>query len=366
MSPIEREAWLRSCDAEHDNFRAAAQSLITAGDAEWSLRLGTALFRFWEQRDHLTEGRATLTRVLSMPAAVQPTRLRARALYCASVLADIQDDHRSAEMLSREACGIYREFDDTQGIATTTSVMAFQAQRQGRYAEATSLFGETVSLWERQGDVTAVDLATSNMAHAAKADGDFDLARRLLEQVAASSRARGDVRGYAFALNGLGDVAASHGDHQSARRYHHESLTRYREMDDRWGIGRVLTDLAGVDLAAGEFVEADRSLREVIQVFRALGHQRGVARQLESLAWCASCQFRDDAAVRLAGAAAAIRHRIAAPPKRAERTTVERTLLQARARIGDEAYSNAWKEGQAATLDGILAIQTVPDARIRP
>jgi tetratricopeptide (TPR) repeat protein len=358
MSPVEREAWLRCCDAEHDNFRAAVQSLTTTGDVDWALRLGAALFRFWEQRDHLTEGRATLARVLTMPGAAVPTRLRARALYCASVLADIQADLGAAEMLSREARDIYREFDDTQGVATTMTVMAYQAQRQGRYAEATSLFGETVSLWEQLGEVTAVDLATSNMAHAAKAGGDFDLARSLLEQVIASSQARGDARGYAFALNGLGDVAASHGDHGSARRYHHESLARYREIDDRWGIARVLVDLASVDLAAGEHAEADRSLREAIEVFRGLGHQRGVARQLESLSWCASSQRRDEAAVVLASAAAAIRHRIATPPKQSERNVIDRTLAQARARIGEDKYASAWKEGLTATLDQVLALET--------
>ena len=109
MNPAEREAWLRGCDLEHDNFRAAATRLIAAGDVEWALRLGAALFRFWEQRDHLTEGRETLAKMLGMPGATAVPRLRARALYCAAVLADIQADPDAAESLSREACDIYRE-----------------------------------------------------------------------------------------------------------------------------------------------------------------------------------------------------------------------------------------------------------------
>ena len=99
-----------------------------------------------------------------------------------------------------------------RGVAAAMTAMAWQAQRQGRYAEATALFGETVSLWEQLGERTAVDLAKSNMANAAKVEGNFDLARALLEEVAAASQARGDVRGVASALNGLGDVAASQGD----------------------------------------------------------------------------------------------------------------------------------------------------------
>ena len=177
MGPAQREAWLRYCDVEHDNFRAAIRCLITTGDAEWALRLAVALFRFWEQRDHLSEGRETLARVLDMPGAAAATRLRARALYCASVLNDTQGDLARAEALGREACDIYRQFDDLKGVATTMTVIGYQAQRQGRPEEAVSLFGETVSLWEQLGDRTAVDLATSNMATAAKIVGDFDRSR---------------------------------------------------------------------------------------------------------------------------------------------------------------------------------------------
>jgi predicted ATPase len=237
MSPSQREAWLRTCDAEHDNFRAAMRHLIACGDAEWALRLGAALFRFWEQRDHLTEGRETLARVLALPGAAPATRLRARALYGAAVLADVQSDSDAAEALSREACGIYREFGDASGVATTMTVMAFQAQRRGRYADAVSLFGETTTVWKTLGDTTAVNLGKSNMANAARAGGDFALARELLDEVVASSQSRGDVRGVASALNGLGDVAGAMGDHDGARAYHHQSLARYRQVDDRWGAG---------------------------------------------------------------------------------------------------------------------------------
>jgi predicted ATPase/serine/threonine protein kinase len=362
MTPPEREAWLRCCDAEHNNFRVAITSLIAAGNVEWALRLGTALFRFWEQRDHLTEGRESLARVLGMPGAEAPTRLRARALYCASVLSDIQSQLAHAEVLSHEACAIFQHFGDTNQVATTMTAMAWQAHRLGRHAEAMSLLAETVSIWESLGDRTAVDLARSNMASAAKTEGKFDLAWSLLQQVADSSRERGDQRGFASALNGLGDVAAAQGQHDAARRYHHESLERYQEIDDRWGIARVLADLASVDLQAHEYAAADRSLKEAVQAFRALGHQRGVARQLESLARCASCQSRDEDAVRLASAAAAIRHRLGAPAKRAERETIEHTLAQARERLSAAAYASAWKEGLSASLDRLLGLETAPRA----
>jgi hypothetical protein len=123
----------------------------------------------------------------------------------------------------------------------------------------------------------------------------------------------------------------------------------------------VLSDLGALYLDAGDYDEADRTLRSAIDAFRELGHQRGVARQLESLAWCASLQQRDKTAVTLASAAAAIRHRIAAPAKQAERQIVERTLAQSRARIAEDVYAAAWQEGLTATLEDLLAAGPATD-----
>lgn len=89
-------------------------------------------------------------------------------------------------------------------------------------------------------------------------------------------------------------------------------------------------------------------------MFRELGHQRGVAHQLESLAWCATRQSRDEQAVALASATAAMRQRIAAPPKPTERDRIARALAQARERISHEMYQNAWNQGHAAPLDRLL------------
>ena len=92
MAGAEREAWLGRCDAEHDNFRAAIEYLVESGNAEWGLRLGSALFGFWEPREHLTEGRRALAALLDIPGANPVSAYRARALYAAGVLADAQLD----------------------------------------------------------------------------------------------------------------------------------------------------------------------------------------------------------------------------------------------------------------------------------
>ena len=173
MALPEREAWLRRCDAEHETPRRHSP-LVAAGDAEWALA-SLRPFGFWEQRD-MSQRIATLSRVLAMRGAEGPTRARARVLYSAAVLADIRCDWNTAMALSQEAAAIYRQFGDTKGLASTMTALGLQAQRQGRYAEATSVFGEAVSLWQQLATVTAVDLARSIWLIAAKAEGNLALA----------------------------------------------------------------------------------------------------------------------------------------------------------------------------------------------
>src|SRR4029079_14572564 len=52
-----RADWLTLWDAEYDNLRDALDWLIRTESAQWALRRGTALFAFWERREHFAEGR---------------------------------------------------------------------------------------------------------------------------------------------------------------------------------------------------------------------------------------------------------------------------------------------------------------------
>ena len=54
-TPMELAEWVAKCDSERDNFRTALAYLIEAQNAAWALRVGVALFRYWEDREYLAE-----------------------------------------------------------------------------------------------------------------------------------------------------------------------------------------------------------------------------------------------------------------------------------------------------------------------
>ena len=347
--------WLARCEREHDNFRAALDWLTRSGNAEWGLRIGAALFRFWEPREHLSEGRERLQRLLDLPSAAAPNMPRARALFAAGVLASQQGDHASARSLLEESVGIARAEHDTWGTAVALNALAVILSDGGDVVEARALFEENVALWKDLSDRAAVARSLSNLAKVVKAQRDYATAHALYGEALAIFRELGDSTGSAWALNHQADVAREQGDAQRALALYQEGLAAFRRIGDRWGIAGSLGDLGNLAREQGDYGKARSLYRESLQIFRELGHRRGIARLLECFASAAAETEDAKRAMRLAGAAAAIRHSLGAPLLRAEQRTLEKSLDPARARLSADVRTAAWMEGWEMPLDSAIA-----------
>jgi predicted ATPase len=91
----EREAWLARCDVELDNFRVTLDWLVASGNAAWALRLGLALFGFWERRELLEEGRQRLQAIVNLRGDATRTAAWARAVAYLAALSDTLGDYDS-------------------------------------------------------------------------------------------------------------------------------------------------------------------------------------------------------------------------------------------------------------------------------
>lgn len=338
-------------EAEHDNFRAALAWLTESGNAEWGLRLGAALFRYWEAREYLTEGREQLAKVLRLPAAKAPSKARGRALFAASVLAAVQGDYVSSDELNKEGLEIARHFDDQRGVAVCLNALAVSARDRGDLAGARGLFMQSHEVWQQLGDPIAVARSLSNLGSVAKSQGDFASARALYEQCLAIFRQLNDRTGVAWALNYQGDVAREEGDAAAARSLYERSLSIFRELGDRWGIAGSLADLGNLAREHKDFQAAGAFYTESLLTFKELGHKRGVARLMECFASSAADQSQPERALRLAGAAAALRHTLGASLTPAEQAKLTSVLGPAQQALAQSASAAAWLEGWAMSAD---------------
>ena len=337
--------WLERLALEHDNFRGALEWLTETNDAEWGLRLGTALFRFWEAREHFAEGRDRLDKLLKLGGALSPSKLRMRALFAAGVLAGEQGDYPSAEKLIIESKEVARQLDDKMGEAVSLNALAVFIRDRGDAAAAHALLEESLGLWRQLGDLQAVARALSNLANIMKLQGSYELARALYGECSSIFQGLGDQTGIAWSLNYQGDVARDQGDSEDARTLYEQSLAAFQELGDPWGVAGTLADLGSLAREQRNYAGADRMYRDSITIFRDLNHKRGIARLLECFACSAAAQVQPERALRLAGAAASLRQSIGAPLTPAEQGKLEKLLDPARKVVTNPAGATAWLEG---------------------
>ena len=170
-----RTAWVHLFELDHDNFRAALEWLTHTGNADWGLRLGAALFQFWDMREHLTEGRDRLGKLLKLESAAARSNIRARALFAAGVLATEQADYAAASALTGESLEIARELNDARGVAIALNALAVIARDHGDLSTSRSLFEESLAAWRALGDPEVVARSLSNLANVVKLQGNYAL-----------------------------------------------------------------------------------------------------------------------------------------------------------------------------------------------
>ena len=353
---IDSAEWLDRCDREHGNLRAALDWLCRNDEAQWGLRLGGALFGFWERREYISEGREWLEKLLVMPGAAARDKVRARAVFAAGVLAGAQKDYAVADALFLESLEINRETGDQWAAAVSLNALAVTALDRRDVAAARALSEQNLELWRKLGDRAAVGRSLSNLASVVKEQGDYPLARSLYDEALSVFREIGDPTAAARVLNKQGDVAREQGDSSEARVLYEQSLATFREFGDRWGMALALADLGNLACDRADFEAAHSLYRESLRTFQELDYKRGVAQLLECFACVAADQGQTRRALELAGAAAALRHSLGTPLRPSEQAKLEASLEAARQKLSDSEGAAAWMDGWARPLEEAVEI----------
>jgi tetratricopeptide (TPR) repeat protein len=216
-------------------------------------------------------------------------------------------------------------------------------------------------------------------------EGDYARARAMFVAHLSLMRALGWRTVVAQALGYLAYVARAQGDYQEATACYAEALTLYRHLGDHQSttVAWVLSRLAAIALEQGEWTVAQTHLAESLALVQDARHDtlREIADPsemraalaaddpaglssftatvlpgaLEMRAALAAVQGTPDRALRLAGAAAALRSRLNRPLAPAERAILEGRLAPARQTLSPEEQATAWAAGQAMTREQAIA-----------
>ncbi len=353
LDETERAGWLARCDIEHDNFSAALDWLFQTSDVEWSFRLCVALFRFWEMREHLAEGRARLESLLPMGGSGF-ARERANVLVYLSTFATVQGDFPAAADFVEKSLSISQALGDQWGVAVSMNARAIIASDRQDYPAAQSYFDESLLRWRALGDKVAIARCLHSFANFIRGRGDYPRARTVLEEAGRIFEKLEDHSGAAWSLNQSGDIAREEGEVAKAHELYERALSAFREARDQWGIARSLTDLAQIACDERDHVTAHAAYREALALFVNLGHKRGIARALEGFA-CSALAQRDPArALAIAGAAANLRQCVGAPLMPAEQSKLGEKLQAGWTSINEADSKAAYARGWAMSLDNAI------------
>lgn len=353
LNSAERGAWLARCDLEVDNFRSALDWLFSTRDLDWGLRLCTALFRFWEMREHLTEGRARLETVVQL-AGDGYVRERAKLTVFLGALATALGDFPAAKVCIEISLSLYEQLNDDWGIAASLNAAGISARDRGDYDAAQREFERSLAYWRSLSDQVAIARCLHNLANAAKIRGDFARAQTALSEAAEIFERVHDRSGAAWSINQQGDIVREQGQVDAAGSHYERALKIFRDAGDRWGSARSLADLGYIYCEQGRYEKAHEAYREALQIFAELGHKRGIARALEGSACLAAARGQAERALKLGGAAEQLRRLIGSPLQQAEQSKLDRNLSVAWETLTESEGKGAWAEGSAMTTESAI------------
>jgi predicted ATPase/class 3 adenylate cyclase len=316
LTAADQGEWLDRCDTEHANIRAALRWAVEATDAERAQAAAGALWRFWQQRGHLAEGRRWLQEVLAMPSGQGPTPARAKALAGAGGIA-WWIDQPAARALYSEALAIERELGDPARLAE----------------------------------------ALYNQAFVVAAGDDLDAATGLLEESVALFRQAGDEPGVARAMVMLvvRDAVAGAWDRVITRVG--EAVAIWRRLGDRLNLAFSLVWLAFAEGRAGRADDARATALEALGLFREAGNPTGVALAFLDLAFLLTWEGRHTDAIRMAAVAQAQREAAGGGAMPGFGGMLEGDpVADARAHLPDEVADQAWREGLAMPLETAVEV----------
>lgn len=309
--------WLDRCEREHANIRAALRWAIDAGESDQVQAAAGALWRFWQQRGHLAEGRMWLAEALAMPSGQGQTSARAKALTGAGGIAWWQNDREGSGVFYGEALAIERTLGSPARIAGALYNQAFVLAAGQDLEGAALLLDESLELFRSEGDEPGVAQVLVMLVIRDAMAGAWDRVVGKIEEVVAIWRRRGGGLLLAFDLVWLAFAYGRAGRPEDAEAAAQEALALFGHVDNLTGIALVLLDLAFLRTWGGRY----------------------------------------EAAIRLAGASESVRKRAGGGPMPGFAGLLEGDPAEeARAHLPADQAQRAWDEGLAMTPEQAVAM----------
>lgn len=302
-----QKLWFDWLETENDNIRAALAWALEQQHIEVGMRIGIALYSFWQTRAYIREGFTWYERFLHQTDDTVPLAVHVNALTWSSVMASFLGDTATATVRGQEAVDLC-EATGEEGkplLATSLVGVASGARAAGDYQTTYAIGERLIEVYREMGDLVSLGISIMILGEMAIALGKHNMARSLLEESMALARAAGDKYRIALTLNYMGDLARSEHKVVHAQSKYQESLSILRELGATKDLPATIHNLAYACLYQGDIERAHALFYESLEAQRAQANQDGILEGLRGYAALASANGLAAESARLYAAALA-------------------------------------------------------------
>jgi tetratricopeptide (TPR) repeat protein/uncharacterized protein YciU (UPF0263 family) len=146
------------------------------------------------------------------------------------------------EHLNR-ALDLYRDLDDTSGMALVLKDLGGLQLRRGTHTGAVDIFKRSLDLYRKIEDTGGIAKIENNLGIAYWQGGKIDKAKESLKHSLELSEDQGDKQGIARAFTNLGIIEFQHGDLDRAIGFYDEAVSLSTELGDKKTLAQLYDNL---------------------------------------------------------------------------------------------------------------------------
>ena len=282
FGPDERR-WAKQVEIEEPNVHAAL-AWAAERDRVLALRLGVAMWPYWDLRWREGYAVSYFTSVLDADGPPVPDALRAWSLTAMADLVANPGEARLATGWAGDALRLFRALGDDHGVAAALLAMGSACGNAGSLDAAESALDEAMALARRIGDSVLLARGLNFTSFVATRRGDHRRAEALTrEELAVWSRV-GSGRGEATALRHIAVALQHQDDLDQAMRLCGRALIIWRRLEDAAAVAHVKLTEGDIMRLRGDRNRAQIAYEEALAEFRRIGDRRCTASTNKNLA----------------------------------------------------------------------------------
>jgi predicted ATPase/DNA-binding SARP family transcriptional activator len=273
----EPAVWLGRMDSELDNFRAALMWSLDK-DVAISLRLASALARFWIFQARLSEGRDWLEQAITRSEKKKDRflALRGKALSAACEMAWCQGDSKKGIALGEQSVEIFRQVDDRRGLANALRSLG-QATLSFQDSTMTlPLLEESITLYRSTNDDIALNRALIYISWKLF-DADISSAHSTAEECFQIAQKSGSINHLAAAHRLLAIVQFNQGNIDNAVSHLNKSQKLFEQAGNKVFVPNIIELIGWGLFLLGQYDKAKRHIYKGLTLWRAMGNSANVA-----------------------------------------------------------------------------------------